>query len=391
MGSQVALIKCSGYVPEAVEKSVRQSLELIGGIGQFVKPGNKVLLKINLLSAQPPEKAVTTHPAVVRAMVRVIKELGAVPVIGDSPSGAIKGIEHHWTQTGIKDIARQENIELIPFETQPVKTIVLKGRRHIDTLHITQPAFDADVVITLPKLKTHSLVLFTGAIKNMFGCVPGLLKSDYHKKAPHPDDLCRMLVDVFAAVKPRLAVMDGIVGMQGNGPSRGQPINTGVIMVSGDSVALDAVASMILGYRPQEIATTRMAAADGLGEANLAHIKILGDNLEDVIQRHAVLPSNAILRKFPRFLLRFLVDKLLWSKPFVDKTICVGCEMCVKSCPVGAMKMVGKSPKINEAVCINCLCCHELCPEGAIDIKTSWLMRSFSGGRNKQQSKDSHA
>lgn len=384
MLSQVALVKCPDYVFEEVEKSIRYSLELIGGISQFVNKGNRVLLKINLLSAQPPDKAVTTHPAVVKAMIRIVKEVGATPIIGDSPSGAIKGIDHHWTKTGIKEMAIQEGVELIPFETQPVKSFPLKNRKHIETLHICKTVLDADVVISLPKLKTHSLVLFTGAIKNMFGCVPGLLKSDYHKKAPHPDDLCRTLVDVFAAVKPQLAIMDGIVGMEGNGPSRGKPRNIGVVLASADCVALDAVASTILGYRPQEIATTRIASDEGLGEGNLANIKILGDSLDEVIQKHVLLPSNALLRKIPRFLLRFLVDRLLWSKPVIARDICAGCRMCVKSCPVGAMTMVNTVPEIDAQVCINCLCCHELCPEGAVDIKTSWLLRSFTGNKREE-------
>jgi ferredoxin len=210
--------------------------------------------------------------------------------------------------------------------------------------------------------------------------VPGLLKSDYHSKAPHPDDLARMLVDLLAVIKPGLAIMDGIVGMEGNGPSRGRPRNIGVLLAGADSVALDAVASAILGYQPQEIATTRIAAEEGLGKMNLADIRIMGVPLAEVIQKQVRLPSNALLRKIPRGLLRFLADKLLWSRPIVNKDICTQCGMCSRSCPVQAIKMEKLMPEINDETCINCLCCHELCPSGAIDIQTSWLLRAFSGG-----------
>jgi uncharacterized protein (DUF362 family)/Pyruvate/2-oxoacid:ferredoxin oxidoreductase delta subunit len=384
MSSPVALIKCFSYDQPVLDQSVRQTIDLIGGINQFVKHGQRVLLKINLLSAQTPEKAITTHPAIVRSIIRLVKSVGAYPVIGDSPSGTFKGIEHHWIKTGIKEIADEEGVELVTFETQPIVKFQLPGRKYVSTLHISKPVLDADVIISLPKLKTHSLLLYTGAIKNMFGCVPGLLKSEYHKQAPHPDDLAQMLVDLYAIIKPELTIMDGIVGMEGNGPSRGQPRAIGALLASIDGVALDTIASTILGYNPQDIATTRIAARQGLGENRLTNIKITGGRLEDFIQQNTLLPSNALLRKIPRGLLRWVLEKFLWAKPVSDKALCTQCAMCIKSCPVQAMKMGKLVPEIDESICINCLCCHELCPVGAIDIKTSWLLSAFTGHRHKE-------
>jgi uncharacterized protein (DUF362 family)/Pyruvate/2-oxoacid:ferredoxin oxidoreductase delta subunit len=381
--SKVAIVRCDNYEKELVYNAVEKSINLLGGIEKFVKKGEKVLIKPNLLSPKKPEKAVTTHPEIVRAIIKLVKKVGGIPYVGDSPGGAIIGsnessrllatIDKYWLESGLKKVCEEENAQLVSFETGGVEIFKIKNRKYTPEVYISKTVMSFDVIISVPKLKTHGMVLFTGAIKNLFGCVPGLRKANYHKQAIHPDNFSQLLVDIYSIVKPKLSIFDGVYGMDGNGPSAGRIKHIGVIISGEDAVAVDSVASKIIGFKnPNEIPTTKIAYKQHLGESDLTKIEILGDKLEDFVQKDFLKPSNAILKTVPQWLVN-LMSKIIWSYPEIDETKCTICKMCLRSCPVGAIEMEGKYPKVNRKKCITCMCCHEVCNYYAINIRLSWL------------------
>ncbi|PKM83404.1 MAG: hypothetical protein CVU89_01265 [Firmicutes bacterium HGW-Firmicutes-14] len=368
--AKVSIVKCPGYgKQEEVDAAVRNALDLIGGIERFVQPGQRALLKVNALTPKPPEAAVTTHPAFIKAMVREVKRAGGIPMIGDSSAGIIAGqapTAQTFRATGIEQAAEESGARLVNFDISGVEPVECDGP--VKVLHIARPVLEADVVISLPKLKTHSLTLFTGAVKNMFGCIPGHRKAEYHRMAPVVTEFSEVLVDILAKTKPALAVMDGITGMEGNGPSGGSRRDIGLILAGEDCVALDAVASRIIGIDPFRVLTTSIAHNRRLGVGSPESIDIVGESLENVIIRDFCLPSTAFLERMPRFLLRGVFG-MLKARPEIDRHICKGCRFCVESCPMTAMKMVGNVPEIDYNKCISCLCCQELCPGKAIEMK----------------------
>ncbi|MFO7889805.1 MAG: DUF362 domain-containing protein [bacterium] len=373
MNTKVSIIKCEEYNRQEVFDAVHDALELIGGIEKFVKKGQKVLLKPNMLSAKNPKKAITTHPLILEAMIKEVRSAGGEVWIGDSPSGAIKGVKRCWVNTGFLDVAEKMKVRLINFETGGTEIRDIEGEK----FHFTESFFKADVVINLPKFKTHGFTLYTGCIKNMFGTLPGLQKAFVHKRYPHPESFSKKLVDIYECVIPSLHLMDGIWGMEGEGPATGKKRKTGLILAGSDGVALDTVASLIMGFAENEVDMIRIAGQRGLGVNNLGKIKVVGNKIDDVKFDDFKLPSNRLIKLVPEFLMK-LVGRLIWVKPEANKNICTSCGQCERSCPVGAIQMVDKYPVIDYKVCINCLCCNESCPEGAIEQKLSWLARKIS-------------
>ena len=367
---RVAILKCADYSRERVDRAVREIFELLGGIGHFVQKGQKVLLKPNMLSAKEPERGITTHPIFLETVVRQVQSAGGEVWIGDSPSGAIKGIQRYWKNTGFEDVAKRTGAKLINFEAGG--TVIRETS--LRKFHLARSIFEADVIINLPKFKTHGFTLYTGAIKNLFGTIPGLQKAVLHKRYPHPDSFSKMLVDVYSLVNAKLHLMDGIVGMEGNGPVTGDLRQIGLILASEDGVALDAVASHIMGFQEGKIDAIRLAAEKGLGEARLDNITILGELLDEVKCKEFSLPSNYFIKLVPQCFMRWL-GRLIWVHPRADLDKCTACGMCVRSCPVHAIHMVNGYPVTDYHICINCLCCNESCPEGAVIQERSWLAR----------------
>lgn len=373
--STVAIIKCDGYENGEVEIAVRNALSLIGGLKGVIKQKQKVLLKPNMLMASKPEDAATTHPSVLRAMIKVIKECAAIPFVGDNPGNAYANVDRALEITGFKKVVQEEGVEILSL-SKSVKC---------GDIHVASAIFDMDVIIDLPKLKTHNLTLFTGCIKNMFGIVPGFHKGDIHRIYSYPPDFSGKIVEIFSIKKPLLGVMDAIYGMEGHGPSGGKPKKIGLILASFDCVALDAVSSKIIGYDPLYVDTTRIAHERGLGEGDLRKIEIKGEKLEDVIVPDFELVDNAykILKSVPKFIhppFRYFASKLIWVHPELVKKKCTGCEICFKNCPVKAISVKGGKPVIDYKKCISCYCCHELCPEKAYKIKRSYLAKKWAIG-----------
>ena len=381
MNSQVAIVKCDSYVSLVVGSAVHQSIELLGGIARFVKPGQRVLIKPNALMGDTPEHAVTTHPAVISAVIKSVIKAGGMPLVGDSPGNASANVPATMEKTGIKQAVESSGGKMVYFQQEGI--IKVKSPSHnqrVPEIPIAKPALEADVIINLPKLKTHNLTLYTGAIKNMFGAVPGFYKTHIHAQGPRPVELSDSLVDVFEIVKPTLNIMDAVVGMEGNGPSAGPPRKMGAVMASADGVALDALCSYLIGFSPDEIHTTILAYKRGLGEMDLKKIDVFGmDPQELKAGWEHPLNLDKIVRWVPPFIFDLVKSMVVQLKidPVIDQEKCTQCLICVRNCPA---KTIHHDPKrkiveIELKDCIHCFCCHELCEFRAIELRSSWLAR----------------
>lgn len=370
MNTRVSVVECQDY--SGAKEAIKEALNLIGGLEKIIFPGSRVLLKPNVLSIRPPEDAVTTHPAIVSAMCELVSEAGGIPVVGDG-AGIVKPGSTTTSQalkvSGIEGIAFDHGVELINFETSGFIEIDVPNASQFSHLYISKAVLEADVVISLPKLKTHELTLYTGAVKNFFGAVPQKTR----KQAHFLEDRRRFgeaIVDIYSVVKPQLAVMDGVVGMEGNGPSNGTPIFAGVIMASYDCVSLDIVASELIGIDPLKVPTNIAAIKRGFGTE---HPEIIGIPLEKAKVRFKS-PEGGITAYIPAFFMRIL-RKQLAVRPIINTSKCELCRACVSNCSAHAIEKIDKVLKINEEKCIHCYCCRELCPNDAVEIKKSLLMK----------------
>ena len=376
MRARVAVVRCESYEPGEVGRAVREALDLLGGLGGIVAPGQRVLLKPNLLSAKPPERAITTHPSVLAPIAEVVREAGGDPTMGDSPGGAIRGIERVWRNTGMLELSERTGVPLVNFEAS--SSVELRGK--LCSYMIARPVVDADIIVNVPKLKTHVLTAYTGCVKNMYGAIPGFGKARLHSVAPRPVPFSRHVVDVYALVRPALHVMDAVVAMEGDGPSGGRPRHAGAILAGTDGVAVDAVAALMIGFREGGIPTLVQAEAMGLGTARLSEIEIVGEDPGSFDLAGFELPRSRVMNFIPTFLVRAL-RPWIWAYPEMSKEWgCRGeaCAVCVRSCPVGAIEMKETGPVADRRTCVECLCCHEVCPESAVRIRLSWLARRFA-------------
>lgn len=356
--SKVAIARCASYETRAVQDAVRRAVDLVGGMASYVRPGAKVLLKPNLLSPRPPEDAVDTHPEVVRAVARLVKESGGTPVIGDSPGGYGDNIEEIFTASGMREMAKEEGVELVRF----------KASRYIQGVPISRHVFDCDVFISIPKFKTHIISVLTAALKNTYGAIVGIYKAECHSKAPKEEDFAKMIAHIHSLARPHLNILDGIVAMEGDGPSSGRPRRMELVMASADAVALDSCLAIIMGLEPDGIHMIREAAKIRLGESDAGRIEITGDDIAGFVKRDFKLPQTSPLKVLPKGMLETLA-KLVVFKPFIDPDVCNGCNLCKLTCPVGAITSDGDRCKVDYAKCVRCMCCHEVCPYRAISVK----------------------
>ena len=371
MKSVVAIERCASYEPEQVWQAVSKAVEAAGGLAGIVHPGARVLLKANLLNETPPERAVVTHPEVTRAMIRMVKQAGGVPVVGDAPGLDMPGMGKRVLRTsGTLGVCQQEGVEAVLFTDKGYELIERADNAILKSLYIAREVLEADVVIGLAKAKSHLQALYTGAIKNFFGVIP-----QHNRKTAHAQAglkiFSRCLVDIFATVRPHFCVMDAVVGMEGRGPSAGDPRHLGLILASADSVALDAVTTACIGYDEFDVPHIRQAAARGLGQNLMEQIQLCGAPLADVRQKWVPPPTTPM--RVPGF-----VNKLaMWLyriEPRVTKA-CILCGHCASICPVEAITLGKKKALIDYDRCIACFCCHELCPSMAITEKKSLVTR----------------
>lgn len=367
MAERVSIVRCQTYEEEEVLKALQKTIDLVGGIRRFVKEGDQVLLKPNLLYGKPPEKAVTTHPAIVRGMIQIVREAGGKPFIGDSPSigGLIKTAE----RAGIKRIAEELDCPLVEFNC-PVFSTHRRGS-FFKSIELEQKVLEADVVINLPKWKTHAQMLLTLGVKNLFGCIPGARKALWHlKTGGDRKRFAQVLVDLYQIISPSLTVLDGVIGMEGNGPNSGRPIPLGLILASTDALSLDQIICDLLGIPRVSLMTNRVALEAGMGRDG---IEIVGEEVEEVRISQFELPKlNPMNWGLPDFLNRLLKNTLS-SKPILKKELCKKCGQCIEICPAQSLHWEAEGPSFRYGRCIRCFCCQEVCPEGAIQIKSGWV------------------
>lgn len=373
MNSQISIVKCKSYEPGLVQEATRRAIDLIGGITNFIKPQTKVLVKPNLLMAKEPESGIDTHPEVVRAAVRILKEINCQIYIGDGPSvwgGYAKDVDEVYEKSGIKQIAEEEGISLVKFDK----------RRWRGKFPLTTWLDECDFLISIAKFKTHDLMTLTAAVKNIFGLIPGTYKTELHKMYFEAGDFAKILVDIYQEARPALTIVDGIVAMEGDGPGSGGKLrNTGLLLAGNDAVALDSILALIMGLKPQDILSTKEAAQRGLGVCDIQSISIKGERLEDVIASSFRLPSTSLKTKIPRPIVEIL-KKFIRFYPVVQQNNCILCSACIQACPNKIISIKNKRIIFDYSGCIACFCCQEACPASAIKVKKSILAKMMGLG-----------
>ncbi len=370
----VSIQRCETYAPEKVRDALNKTLEPFGGMSAFVSSGARVLLKPNLLAPKPPETAVCTHPQIVRAAAIEVMEAGGEVHLGDSPAvGSLGGV---LKKAGIMDVVDELGIKLVPFR-DPVQVPVPQPGVYRSFL-LADEARHFDLILNLPKFKTHGMMVLTLAVKNMFGTVVGAAKPGWHLQASEPDRFADMLLDIWRSLPPGLNIMDGITAMEGNGPGSGDPLDLGIIVASPSALAMDAVAGAVAGLGVNRHPVLYRARARGLEGANGDQIQILGENIQSV-QRVFVLPKSASRMDYtlPKWI-KGHMRRSLNSFPRLIEDPCTSCGQCVAICPVDAITL-HKRPRtggtVDRNLCISCFCCQETCPERAVDIVPGRLLR----------------
>jgi len=366
----VSMVRVHDYDCALIYEAVKEAVELIGGLERVIKPGSKVFVKINHLPPpSPPEKGIVTHPVFAEAVLRLLKTFSDNITVGDD-------ITSHTTDgfriSGFQQMCERVGVRLVNLREGGFVELECNGH-FLDKIYLSRIALDADVIINLPKLKTHSLTVLTGGVKNMYGTIPSGLRTKFHGEYVKSEDFSQVLTDIFSAIRPQLTIMDGIVAMEGEGPASGGLRTLGVVLASQDAVALDAVMAKMVGLKPMDIYTTRYCDERGLGVGNLDNIEVVGERLGSVAVLDFRAPASAtglVIRRAPGFLPR-LVTRQLSVRPQVIESQCTGCRECEKICPAGAISVASKTARINPSLCIQCMCCHEACRFNAIVSRRS--------------------
>jgi len=369
----MALVRCESYEDAEARTAVRRAVDELGGISRFIHPGDRVLLKPNLLAAYRPEKRVTTDPAVVKAVASLVIDAGGRPVIGDSP--AIGSFKKICAQTGMSDIASELDLNLVelsrPMEITPPATARFKK------LEIASQVLEADVVINLPKLKTHGQMLLTLGVKNLFGTVVAQRKALWHHMAGvNRDVFASLLLDIYLSIKPALTIMDGVWGMEGHGPSNGSPRRLNLIAAAEDAVAMDITICGLLGAPLRSFPLYRAAKAREIGQTDPARIILKGDPLSWFSVDDFALPALGRMAMLPARL-DWFTKRFLVSKPVSLSDNCLGCGQCAAICPEDAVEVL-KNParvRFDYHKCIRCYCCQEICPQNAIAFRQGLLVK----------------
>jgi uncharacterized protein (DUF362 family)/ferredoxin-like protein FixX len=377
MGYRVSLQKCDDYSLEHLLNAIGKNLEPWGGMRAILQDKESVLLKLNLLGSAPPEAAVTTHPAFLEAVIALIQEEGINPLLGDSPGGVqtSASFQRLLTVTGIARVAQKTGCRTLFFNED---TTVYQSElsRTFKKFQIPRILTEVDAVIGLPRFKTHQLTTITGAVKLLYGYLPGSLKAEYHlHTGKNVHTFAELLCDLYATFPPVFSLMDAVVAMEGNGPRHGSPRHLGLILASPSSGALDYVMSYVAGFDPMRIPTVAKAAERGLGPGGLQGIEICGEPLE-ALRCHDFCPPDAHrIRYVPEFLFS-AAQAVLAARPVINPLRCRSCGVCELNCPSRAIfRQKDASFSIHSSRCIRCFCCQELCPEGAVEIYHPFLRR----------------
>ena len=375
----VALAACSSYEDSAVEAALRSALDAIDGL-DFVRPGMRIAVKVNLITAMKPDRAATVHPSVVCALVRLLRERGASVVIGDSPGGIYSAAYLRV----VYDVCGMRQAEACGAKLnddfsvlQAVYPEAVMAKQFPYTAYLAR----ADAIIDLCKLKTHGMMGMSCAVKNFFGTIPGTIKPEFHYKYPRAEDFADVLVDLYEYSKPRLCLCDAVVGMEGNGPTQGTPRPIGCLIASRDGHKLDAVAAGLIGLGPRDIPTLNAAIRRGLLPGDLSDISVSGNAAQFRVRDFRTVPAQSSVffhvlgdGRIGK-LADLVVSRVLTPFPQLEASGCVGCGKCAQVCPAKAISMKNQKPSIDRKICIHCFCCQEFCPKGAMKVKRTRIAR----------------
>ena len=368
---QVHFAKCASY--DKVHQAVTRVMKDAGFPGEELK-GKRVIVKPNLLTDREPERAVTTHPEVLRPILKALKDVGAIPVIADSPASATK-LEKVWEKTGMAALAKEEGVELLNTEKSGSVTIPFEGTEY----SIAKLFMDADAIVNVPKLKTHVLTSLTAGVKNLYGVIPGYQKIQLHKRFPDTDSFSKLLASIHSNCTPVFNILDAVVGMQGDGPSSGERYEFGFVAAARSAVALDYAITQLIDIKPEAVPYLPLLAKPLSPAEFMATVHYSGDITEndrfDIIK-----PSTLMARLVPRWLVK-LIEPFIWIRP-AFKDNCIKCGKCIESCPVTALAFDDdRKVQLTPKLCIGCCCCHEICPVSAVEMTQSPVLNFVRKGR----------
>ncbi len=367
MQSKVTVRKCGDYTASKLGPVIGQVLDDLGGLESMIKNGDRVLLKPNLLKSANPEEAVVTHPAVVESVASLVIDCGAMPFLGDSPP--LGNLTRILSKSGYDPFMKKMNIEAVPFMEKV--TVEFPKNRLFRRIDLAKEVFEFDTVISLPKLKTHTQMLLTLAIKNLFGTVIGTDKAEWHLRAGREfDTFATVLVQIYDKVRPVVSILDGILGMERNGPNSGLPRHVGIIAASKDAIALDSVVCRLLGFPIESLLTCVIGDRLGIGTAREDRIELKGDELPGFPLKDFQPPKSATMAwnlSYWNPIRRFLENHLI-TRPEINHSSCQTCGICSQHCPPQAISEENGRMVIDRKKCISCFCCHELCSNEAVEI-----------------------
>ena len=387
MKHAVALIPLSTYDQPQVDAAVRQGMALLGGMGRFVKKEERILLKPNLLARALPQKAITTHPAVFEAVCRLLREEGYAHLsYGDSPGSPTTTPDKAAEGAGIRAAAEKFGVDRADFTSGSI--VAFPQGKTAKAFYLCKGVQEADALINLCKMKTHALERITGAVKNLYGCITGVNKAAGHAAYPNSEVFADMLADLNLCIRPRLHIMDGVVAMEGNGPSSGTPVNMNVLLFSDDPVALDAVFAALVHLEPSAVPTCVSGARVGLGVMGEDEIDVLTPSgtltLTQAQQQYGKVDFDVFRGTIRKGLLFKVMPLLpfLQHRPRVNLKKCIACGVCEESCPVPEKAVHSgndRKARYDYRKCIRCYCCQEMCPVKAIEVYRHPLMKLLSG------------
>ncbi len=376
---KVALLKCNEYNVELIENTLREGFELLGGdsfLRNLIPENSKVLIKPNFLSVEEKGSIVITHYTVFEAVIRIIKEYSDDISFGDSPGfgDSRKAAE----RSGLMEVAERYGVKFDDFKDSV--HVKLDNSILCKSWNVARGPYEADVVITLPKLKTHAMAYYTGAVKNQFGCVPGAQKATWHTRMPDAHNFSKMLLDVNSVINTNFAILDGIIAMEGNGPKNGDAKKMDTIIMGKCLTAVDSVAVRLIGYdNVLTVPFLKEAHDTNWGAVLPEDIEVLGKKIEDMKCKDFKLSRKGGSFHFVNPTVTSFLTGMIAPNPVVIEEKCVGCKRCDEVCPEKpkVISFVNHGdkliPKWNYSNCIRCFCCQELCPVGAIETKNKKL------------------
>ena len=380
----VSIVPCESYEADACEASLRAVLAPLGGL-DWVRPGMRIGIKANLVAGAKPEKAVTTHPSLLAALTRLLKERGASVVIGDSPGNLYNAaiLNRVYAVSGLCE-AEKAGAELNRdfSEKDGFFPDAVQAKRFTYTGWLD----GCDAIINFCKLKSHGMMSLSAAAKNLFGTIPGTMKPEYHYRFPDPNDFADMIVDLDEYFKPVLNLCDAITAMQGNGPTQGTPKHVGALLASKNPHCLDVLAATLIGLAPNEVPTLAAAMRRSLCPDTVEGLTVSGDwkaflqtDFEVIRNRNSLLFVGG--DHFCAKALRRIMNACLASKPKVKTSACIGCGKCRDICPAHTIAIKNKKAVIDRKHCIKCFCCQEFCPVGAMRVHRSPVAALLTHGK----------